>query len=34
VHIGFGEGLTGAHIDFVIENAVHEFAVLDGATPA
>jgi hypothetical protein len=29
VHIGFGEGLTGAHIDFVVENAEHEFKVLD-----
>jgi hypothetical protein len=33
VHIGFGEGITGAHIDFIVENAEHEFKVLD-ATPA
>lgn len=25
VHIGFGEGMTGAHIDFVVEHAEHEF---------
>jgi len=31
VHIGFGEGLTGAHIDFIVENAEHEFKVLDAA---
>jgi hypothetical protein len=29
VHIGFGEGVTGAHIDFVVEDAEHEFKVLD-----
>jgi hypothetical protein len=29
VHIGFGEGITGAHIDFIVEHAEHEFKVLD-----
>jgi hypothetical protein len=29
VHIGFGEGTTGAHVDFVIEHAEHEFKVLN-----
>jgi hypothetical protein len=29
VHIGFGEGVTGAHIDFIVQDAEHDFKVLD-----
>jgi hypothetical protein len=25
LHLGFGEGITGAHIDFIVESADHEF---------
>jgi hypothetical protein len=32
VHIGFGEGITGAHIDFIVEHTGHEFKVLDTVT--
>lgn len=32
VHIGFGEGMTGAHIDFVVERAEHDFTVLDAVS--
>jgi hypothetical protein len=27
VHIGFGDGMTGAHIDFIVEHADHAFKV-------
>lgn len=29
LHLGFGEGITGAHMDFIVERADHEFKLSD-----
>jgi hypothetical protein len=33
LHLGFGEGITGAHIDFIVERADHEFMLSDVMAP-